>query len=192
MEIRNQDSTACELTVELPEAFARELRDKFNLQSEDILDTIRKPETEDHLVMDDLELDLFLRYIPQSPRPYYVLAYGRRVDDILQLNMAWKLRPDFFRTIRSASLLDTLREFALQYGLEISISGEKRRFFSNRKFIISDESTTQDLRIHNPDSHEYVQQIFTRTSQQQGKTVVECALAMCIDMDLYRSGMLTG
>lgn len=192
METRNPETASSALTVELPEAFEKELRDKFNLHPEDILDTIREPEAEERLVMDDLELDFFQRYIPQSPAPYHVLAYGRRIDNILQVNMAWKLQPDFSRTIRSGSPLDIIRKFAMHYGLEISFFGNKSRFFLNRKFIMPNDNKDQDLRIHNPEGHEYVQQIFTRTLQQQQKTVVECALAMCIDMDLYRSAMVTG
>jgi len=189
---RDSEPAYSSLKADLPEAFQQELREKFDLRTEDILDTVRDPEMEDRLVLNGLELGFFQKYIPQSPAPYYMLVYGRRLGSKLQVNMAWKIRPNFHQDIHSPSPLDTLEEFARQYGLEISLAETRDRFFLNRTFVLENGSEGEGLRIHNPEGHEYVQQIFTRTSELEGKTVIECALAMCIDIDLYRSGMFTG
>jgi len=189
---RDTEPASSDLTVDLPEAFERELREKFALEGEDILDTVREPDMEDRLVMDDLELRFFQRYIPQSPAPYDMLVYGRRLDGSLRVNMAWKIRPGFLQDTHSDSPLDTLEAFGRRYGLEISLPGGRERFVLNRTFELDPDEKGEGLRIHNPEGHEYVQQIFTRTTQRGGKTVIDCALAMCIDIDVYRAAMSTG
>jgi len=174
------------MKIDFPKDFQQELEGKINVRAEDVFDTLQSPDKTDRVSMRDLELHFALKRFPQLPEPYFLLAYGKKEEDQLQVNMAWKLRPDLHPEIERISPLNLLETFARKYGLALTIGSKTSPFFSEESVYLSQEEWERGVRVQSPKEHQYVQQTYLRTEIDDRGRRLDCALAYCIDIDRYR------
>jgi len=177
------------MDIQFPEQFQQELSDKFLISPMDVLDTIQSPDSFQKVQLDDLTLHFYLKEIPQTDEPFYLLAYGRQEDDTFMLDMSWKLQRDWYPDLNDLTLVELLGEFAGTFGLPVSINGETQQFYFDREFRVPVNNWQNTIHISNPENHDYVQQIFTKQYLTDETVVIRCALGLCIDIDRYRTGI---
>ncbi|MCF7804451.1 MAG: hypothetical protein K9N46_09435 [Candidatus Marinimicrobia bacterium] len=177
------------MEINFPKAFQDELSEKLGILPEDVTDTLHQPDQSETLKVDTLQLTFATKFIPQTPAPYFILAYGQQLHDQLQVRMAWKLSPSLGKNLITVSPIELLRQFALEYGLRVIIGQETRRFYLDETIRIDTEATQETIAIQNPENHEYVEQIIAKTERSDKGYQVKCALALCIDIDRYRTWM---
>jgi len=175
-------------TIIFPEKFQDELNDKFQINPSDVYDTISTPDRKETQQIDDeLTLAFFVKEIPQMPEPYVLLVYGEQTETTFEVSMAWKILPQVMPEAKVLAPIELLREFANRFGLQITLGEHTRKIFFNTDILMSESS---ELAIDNPEGHEYVQQIFTKSTSFDDIVRVHCALVMCIDIDFYRIKMM--
>lgn len=176
--------------VLFPTNFQEQLKVKFGINPSDVRDTVTLPDHQEYREIDtELALYFFKKLIPQVPEPFYLLVYGEKRGENFEIRMAWKILPQVMPEAISLSPINLLRKFAERYGLEITLSNQTERLFFDTRIEVTD---TNDFGISNPERHEYVQQIFTKSTGENDTFHVHCALVMCIDIDQYRIQMLNG
>ncbi len=174
--------------IVFPEKFQDELEDKFQIHPSDVYDTIRHPDRQEQQNIDEeLTLAFFVKTIPQMPEPFVLLVYGEQTNETFEVSMAWKILLNIMPDTLNMMPIQLLHAFAEQFGLEITLGEQRQKIYFNTDIVMSENS---DLAIDNPESHEYVQQIFTKSTSFEDLVRVHCALVMCIDIDLYRIRMM--
>ncbi len=173
--------------IHFPDEFRQELYDKLRIPGSDILDTVHAPGSEQQVITDDLALRFYRKYIPQQPDSYHILAYGQMEGTTLHIHMGWKIAPDIHPAVESLTPLELLKVFAEKYGLEISLGAIRAKFICNETVVLDEPS--KSIRVHNPEGHEYVRQMFTKSFPGDEGVRVLCALGLCINIDLYRTDM---
>lgn len=175
------------MDIYFPSEYQQELRDKFNIDPQEVLDVIHAPEKLDLPTIDGLELSFFLKYVPQMPQPYYLLVNGQFVDDHIRVHMAWKINPSLDERIADLQPIELLEIFANRFGIPVNIGSEQRRFFFDETVILPPENWQEQISVENPEGNEFVQQIFTKAEEKDGKIHLRCALGLCINLDQYRA-----
>jgi|GEM_PF-1683464 len=171
-----------------PEKFQDELNEKFQINPSDVYDAVKNPDRREAQQIDEeLTLAFFVKDIPQMPEPYTLLVYGEQTAAAFEVSMAWKILPQVMPEAKQLAPIALLKEFANRFGLQITLGEHSRKIFFNTDILMSESS---ELAIENPEGHEYVQQIFTKSTSFEDIVRVHCALVMCIDIDLYRIKMM--
>jgi hypothetical protein len=175
--------------IQISPDYRQELSDKMGVDPADIDDTFQNPDQFENTEFKGLALTFVLREFPQFPRPYYVLGYGERKGKGMNITMIWKIHPWDDLNIHDFSPLQLLRRFATDFGLNIQIGNEVKRFYFHETLHVTATEPRNVIQILNPDKHEYVQQIFTRHEQENDGITIDCALGLCIDMFEYRTAI---
>jgi len=162
----------------------------FSREKNLIQRTVRAPTREQHFgAGDDAEaprlVSLFARgfHTPFPARNFTMLVAGQRGDgQALDIHMAWRLYGSRIDLGGAPDLVDLLQRFADVYGVDITLDGERGRFFLTTSH---DVPATVTARLNATPGKTFTVTRLIQRNPRTGKTYA--ALVMAIDLDLYRS-----
>lgn len=168
------------------ELFKRECQDRFQISEEMVSDVLQNPDAQQTINYESLRVELFSKRISYSIDEQYLLVCTHTQDGDILIDFAFRLLTDLVHELRTTEPILLLQQFALRFGLTIHIGHELSKFILMAAIPINPKNTSSELvKVLNPQNHSFIQSFFIRISQQNATTVANCALAYCIDVDDY-------
>lgn len=148
---------------------------EFGIRQTHIENAIAQKDSTDVIKIEGLpKILIFSKRIETDTKKYeLVVGASEKNENEIQIAFAFKIPFDNL----GKSPLNTLENLSRNCGMEITIGGEKSRFFLKKSFPLSGFSQ----HIENPLDHDFL------TSFLMAKTnkSMECAVAFCIDKNKY-------
>ena len=117
--------------------------------------------------------------------PHILLAYGRLVNDELNVDMAFKFYDDLVPNFDHIQPVQMLYELANEFGLGVTVGSLTTKFIFNQSIIAEKDMAANLVSIANPLNHSFAQSMLIKHSSEEEKTKVDCALVFCIDTIEY-------
>lgn len=119
------------MKLKFTDLFKNECSNKFGIRPSHIENLIAQPDKSQNVILEGgQELKFYVKNISSVQLPYLLLAYGRMLNTELNIDMAFKIYPDFHSDLDSMMPVQILYELANRFGLDIQVGNLRSKFTS--------------------------------------------------------------
>lgn len=174
------------MEIQFKDSFKKEYSDKFGIRPSHARDAILNKDHVEFIRLDnEQQIVFFSKKVTLPRRELYLVVCTRQVKENLQVDFAFKVLPDLCSDRDQITPLYLLEKLAERFGLDISIGEVTAKFILRKQIPCSIEDPTRVVSVHNPDNHDYLQNMYFKITRGR-IPYVDCAICFCIDTDLYR------
>lgn len=170
-------------------------KNQFSIENENISKTIKNPDSEYHFTKNNelnvpSEISLFMKkFKDRYPYNYFnLLVIGDRHGMDFSVHQVWRIYDDVFNYYEDDSLLEILKRFAENFGVDVKFRGSRSRFFlseiakSEKEFSVAVNNS--DL---TRDKKGQTLVTFSHFTQQINDTDKKISMLIAIDLVKYKS-----
>ncbi len=174
------------MRIKYTDYFRNEASTKFGIRPAHVEGLVRQPEKTQNVILEGgQELKFYAKQITSIHIPFTLIAFGRLVNDELNVDMAFKLYDDLISNFNQTQPVQMLYELANVFGLEVTVGKLTTNFIFSQSIIIEEGAAANLVSIANPLDHSYAGSMLIKQSSEGEKIKVDCTLVFCIDTTEY-------
>ncbi len=180
------------MNIHLTDAF-NDVSAVFQINAEQVKQTILTPDTQKMLEIWDLRLGFFLKRFTQQFDEFYILACCFKDGEDWRVDNAFKILPELLEGAKIPDPFILLQQFVQRFGLFVRIGDQLNKFIMKEEIAIEGSSPYPQRMFGflNPMNHALTQFCYIMpTEDQDGKKIIKFALVFVIDIDEYSSWLL--
>lgn len=159
----------------------------FGIREADVRDALAAPDEKQSHQFDDLTLGFYTKRHQRSGIETYLLVCTQKTEQDEIVHQAFWAFPDLIR-----EPLVLLQQLAARFGLALRVGNQLNKFIFRETITISGPvNAAQIFEVINPERHTCVPSLFFKITEDANSHHIHCALAFCIDIDVY-TRWLTG
>jgi hypothetical protein len=166
-------------------------RNCFGIREADVQDVLAAPDAQQWYQTDDLRLGFYTKRRQRSGSEAYLLVCTRKTTENQVIDLAFWIFPDLTAGLNVLEPLVLLQQFVARFGLTLRVGNQLNKFIFRETITIPGPvEASQVVEIIDPEHHNFVQSIFVKVTEDGDTHHIHCALAYCIDTDVYTRWLL--
>jgi hypothetical protein len=162
----------------------------FGIREADLRDALEAPDKKQSHQFDDLTLGFYTKRHQRSGIEAYLLVCTQKTEEHEIVHQAFWASPDLTGGLNVLEPLILLQQLAGRFGLALRVGNQLNKFIFRETITISGPVNAGPVvEIINPEDHTCAPFFFFKTTEDGNSHHIHCALAFCIDIDVYTRGL---